>query len=582
MSTDFAKESKTIDYVVSLGLEAVKDKIKTECEAKQVRGRIKEFILRQQKINWSCTRDEEIDFGGLAEYIQTNLLEDVQARLFGSRAERGAARRSIISKAVSYSQAHTSLSRQRAIWMTETAIDILREFYRSKTNRELKFIAAQIEDTVTDVTAEQTREITQVIHSSEERAVGILSDKIENIESLSVERNMRLMKDGENGQVENIISNWFDAIGSTHILFPDYRYEYKAEKRQFYSKPLTKDALEKYPPRIICTGTIQMNGEYLDRFDVNTIDYANRHQLPITLNVITAKKLLGGIDDPVQHEAENIIGESFIIPPKPFPPAFPCSISLDENVIFDYILFRTEEILDDGTIVISNREQENCPFRIRVSANLKTGKTLYSADIVDPTNEELLQYLRFLTRAASGKTISIRVLSLGEELATGKPGNVEYNGGFDKIESEIEFLEKIVTIEHYYNDIITIPEEIMIDDFKAISYLASLIDGKECTGSWSKLEFTMTLTEDLRQRLIETDNAKFALSYVGSITVSFYGKSYELFAIRTFDSVVYQDIEHLKKKAEILDVGDTIKLVFLPGDGDNGIWRDRLNNEKIE
>lgn len=222
-----------------------------------------------------------------------------------------------------------------------------------------------------------------------------------------------------------------------------------------------------------------MNGEYLDRFDVNTIDYANRHQLPITLNVITAKKLLGDIDDPVQHEAENIIGESFIIPPKPFPPAFPCSISLDENAIFDYILFRTEEILDDGTIVISNREQENCPFRIRVSANLKTGKTLYSADIVDPTNEELLQYLRFLTRAASGKTISIRVLSLGEELATGKPGNVEYNGGFDKIESEIEFLEKIVTIEHYYNDIITIPEEIMIDDFKAISYLASLIDGKD-------------------------------------------------------------------------------------------------------
>ena len=51
--------------------------------------------------------------------------------------------------------------------------------------------------------------------------------------------------------------------------------------------------------------------------------------------------------------------------------------------------------------------------------------------------------------------------------------------------------------------------------------------------------------------------------------------------IRTFDSVVYQDIERLKKKAEILDVGDTIKLVFLPGGEENGTWRDRINTDEI-
>lgn len=324
-----------------------------------------------------------------------------------------------------------------------------------------------------------------------------------------------------------------------------------------------------------------MNGKYLQKFDVNTIDYANRHQLPITLNVITAKKLLGNIDDPIQHEAEKLIGESFIIQPKPFPPAFPCSISLDGNVMFDYILFRTEEILDDGTIIISNREQENCPFRIGMSVNMKLGKTTYSVDTVEPTNEELLQYLRFLTRADRGETISIKVLLLGEELATGKLGNVKYRSGFDKIETEMDFLEKIVAIEHYYNDTISIPEEIMLDDFQAISYLYSLINGEECTGSWSKLDFSMALTEELKQRISESDDTKFALSYIGSINVSFYGKSYELSVIRTFDSVVYQDIERLKKKAEILDVGDTIKLVFLPGSKENGTWRDRINTDEI-
>ena len=96
MNADFMKESKTIDYVVSLGLEAVKDKVKTEWEAKQVGDRLKNFISRQQMINWNCTREEELDFGGLAQYIQTDLLDDVQVRLFGNRKERGMARKSII------------------------------------------------------------------------------------------------------------------------------------------------------------------------------------------------------------------------------------------------------------------------------------------------------------------------------------------------------------------------------------------------------------------------------------------------------------------------------------------------------
>jgi len=582
MSIDVVKESKIIDYVVGLGFEAVKDKVKTEWEAKQVRDRLKDYIIRQQKINWSCTREEEIDFGGLAEYIQTNLLDDVHTRMFGNRKERSIARKSIISKAVFYSQAHTSLSRQRAIRMTEAAIDILHEFYRSKINRELKFVVAQIEDTIVDVTTEQTKEIERAVQISEERVIGALSDIAECTGNMSIEKNMQLMRKGAIGQVEDTVSNFFDAIRSTHILSPNYCYEYNGEKRQLYSRPLTKEAMEKYPPRISCTGTIQMNGKYLERFDADTIDYANRHQLPITLNVITAQKLLGDVDDPIQHEAEKLIGESITIPPKPFPSAFPCSISLDGSVMFDYILFRTEEILDDGTIVISNREQENCPFKIKMHLNVKTGKTLYSVDTVEPTNEELLQYLRFLSRANSGEVISIRVLSLGEELATGKLGNVEYKSGFEKIESELDFLEKIVTIERYYNDKISIPEEIMLDDFQAISYLSALIGGGESTGSWSKLDFSLTLTEELKQRLAEVDDTKFTLSYVGNVTVAFYGKSYELSVVRTFDSVVYQDIERLKKKAEILDVGDTIKLVFLPGDGENGIWRDCFNSEEIK
>lgn len=579
---NYVKDSKIVDYIVSLGFDVVKDKVNSEIEAKQVRDRLKKFIENQQKINLKCTREEEIDFDGVANYIQTELLEDVQKRLFGNKTERGVARMEIIDKVISFSQAHTSFSRQRAIMITETAIDILRDFYKKKINREFKFIAAQIEDEFNMVISEQTNEITQLVQTSNEHVIETLSNKLESIGGMSIEKNMQLVRDGEIGKVENSVSNFLDAVKGMHELFPDYCYEYRSEIRQFYSKPVTKDAFNKYPPHIYCTGTIQINGEEFKRLDANTIDYANRHQLPITLNVVSAKKLLGEMEDPVQHEADNLIGESITIPPKPFPPAYPCSISFDGNVMFDYILFRTKEILDDGTCIISNEEQENCPYIIKMFANIKTGKTLYSLEISEATNEELLYYLKVLERAVHSQSISIKVLSLGEELATGQLGNVDYKCGLDKIKTEIDFLEKIVTIERYFKDTISIPEEIMMDDFKIISYLASLIEGKECTGSWSKLDFSMTLTDDLKKRLIETDDSKFALSYVGSINLSFYGKSYEVSIVRTFDSVVYQNLEHLKEKARILDVGDKIKLVFLPGDSENGIWRDCLNNDEIK
>lgn len=548
MKTKAIMDSNIVGYIVELGVNVAKDKIERQQDKKAIRERLKKFIERKNNENFNCTKEEEIDFQGLVDYIQSNFLEDVKSRLFGDRKERGIARNKIINEAVYYSKAHTSISCKRVIILTGNAIDILYDFYKRKINSELKFIAAQIEDTVDDITTEQTKEIKNELHCCEENIVGILSNKIENNEALSIEHGMQCMKNGKVEQIENKLANFLDAIGSSHILFPDYMFEYKPEQHRFYSKPLTKEGLREYPPRIVCRGTIQMKGKYLDKFDVNTIEYANRHQLPITLNVLTAKKMLGDIDDPIQKEAEMLIGEEIVLEPAPFPPAVPCSISLNGEVIFDYILLRTEEILDDGTIVISNCEQGNCPFIIKMLANIESKITTYTIKTCEPTNKELLQYLKFLKRVSLGEKLSVKILSTGEVLASGKLEDLEYKTGFDSIEAELDFIEKIVSIEQYFNDTISIPEEITVDDYQTVSYLALIINGKECVGSWNKLEFSMKLTEDLKEKIEKEENKKFVLSYIGSMKISVYGKEYELSVIRKFTSVIYQDIERLKKR----------------------------------
>lgn len=556
--------TRIIDYVADFGVELIKDKINNEREKKEIRDRLANYIKREQSINFDCTPEEEIDFGGLIQYIQTNFLDDVQLRIFGNKEERDRAREDIKAKAIINAKANNSLSEERAVKIIETVFDILYNFYNSAQNKDLRLMAAQIENTVID----QADEIKEIIKE------GI---------STSIDKNVSLMKKGEISEVEDKVKTMLNTLGCTHNLYPDYQLVYDSEKNIFYSKPLSKEALEKYPPRISCTGTVEMNGKNIDTIDVETINYANRHQYPLKLNVVTAKKMLGDIVDPVQHEAEELMGTSIIIPPKPFPKAFPCSISINDAVMFDYILFRIEEILDDETIIMTNREQENCPFKMKLSINVK----LQCMDLSiqknnNITNEETLHYLKFLLRGKTGGIISIKILSLRKELGSGKLDCLNYDTGFGSVENEVAFYEKIVAIEHHFYRTISVPKEIEYCDFKMISYLYALINGDECKDECASFSIQLPVTEQLRQIILESNNKKSSLSYVGTIYVPIFNEMYEIAIIKTFESVVYDNLEKLKKLVELLDIGDEIKLKFLPYDGDKIVWSDCIKPDDMD
>ena len=159
-----------IDYIVELGLDAIKSETLTAKQQQDIKRQLWQFIKRQEHMNMSCTREEELDFAGLAGYIRTNLLEDVQVLLFGVQKERVARQETVISKAMAYAQAKTKLSRERAKKMTEDAIGILRTFYRSQMGTELMLASAEIEDTIKATTeqliAGQTVELTDLIRES--------------------------------------------------------------------------------------------------------------------------------------------------------------------------------------------------------------------------------------------------------------------------------------------------------------------------------------------------------------------------------------------------------------------------------
>lgn len=97
-----------------------------------LRQRIESFLEQEERINELVPLNEEIDFEGLAQYIKTDLFDDVQKYLRANWRERENAKGTIVSKVVAYAQANSSMSCSRAVTLTEKVMAMLYHYYKSK------------------------------------------------------------------------------------------------------------------------------------------------------------------------------------------------------------------------------------------------------------------------------------------------------------------------------------------------------------------------------------------------------------------------------------------------------------------
>lgn len=562
------------DYFVELGLNVVKDSAISIKEKYDLRVRLESFIERKMKENYNCSMEEELDFGGLVEYINGNFTADVHKRLFGNLSERRAANTTIMRNAVIYSQSKTHLSARRAKKLISEALRILRDFYRKKVNKDLWLVAAEVEDTIIDELSnrliEQTEKITERIDASDNSHL-----------VLSIDKNLQNLRDMDYATAEENLNLFINAMSAEHKLFPFYGYSLSTTngKMEYKSVPLSKEAEKMYPPKMKCVGTIKVGDGYVNEISPNTINYANRHQLPIVIDVKEAKKYLGNVIDPVQHEAEQIVGETIVISPAPFPEAFPCSFLFDGVTQFEYITLRTQEILDDGVVIVSNNEQTECPYKITIRMNPSDHTCDFSFQKKENiSNTHYLKYAQIMQKALNGTTMSVKLLKTGEIFIEGVFKNFSYNGGFESVEEEVDFLERIVLLEEYFGENINVPNDIYQDDWEALCYISDLISGRTCNGEWQKQVFTFEFSEDLKNAIQNTDDKNFNLSYAGTVTVPLWDEKYEIPIVRTLENGHFEDLGKIKEKVSVLEKGDILKVVFVSDTGPSN-RNDVINNK---
>ena len=143
---------------------------------------------------------------------------------------------------------------------------------------------------------------------------------------------------------------------------------------------------------------------------------------------------------------------------------------------------------------------------------------------------------------------------------------MNYPTRFASVAEEIDFLERVCSIEDYFNTTLNINGEISHNDYEMVIEISDLIRNEEVTGTWVETTFTGTIDQNFREKLLSMDDESFALSYVGIGHAAFFGADIEFRFMRTLQSAKLKDVERVKQKVEVLDDGDDIKLTFCSGE----------------
>lgn len=545
------------EYLAELALDIGKKRFKNKIDEQKLKSVLLNYIERQEKYNEVCTFAGEIDFQGLVEYIDQDLLDVVNTRLFAlKREDRGQARDRIIAAAIAYSKANTSQARSRVAKCISDCLDIIRGFYFSGISKKEYILASEIVDAVSESTQQIVEEESQAIVSQIES----LGKSLANGSLFSIDKAIELAETGDLSAIESGLKKMFDHISLEHPMSPDFGYTYVDGK--LLSKALTKEAKELFPPRYVFTGAVRFGDTYYNEPDGDPMDYAYRHQLPITMEVSKAVKYLGNKPDPVQSEVEPFQGNILLAIPPKFPPAFPCSIKIGDIVFFDYILLRTQEILEDGTYIISNREQDTyIHFEVRI--NPKTpSKPYFTISINDANNHEMLNYVQFMKTLSEEKDLHIFVLEVQQDIIAGYINDMEYKTGFTSVDEEIDFLERICAIEDYFNVRLCPAGKISQEEYQSVIHISDLVRKDEVHTTWDEMTFSGVLDQKFREELMAMDAKMYMISYVGTGVVELFGTSFEFKFMRTLKCANMVDYEKIKKKAEILDNGDSIRITF--------------------
>lgn len=556
-----------IDHIVELGFDAGVIGIKKKYDQHKLKKALKDYVTSQTKYNEVAALDQEIDYQGIVDFIKSHFLDKVKRRIYEvNPKKRGQAREDIVNSAINYSHAETDASRKNVASFVCSCLDIYRTFYHKHISAKDYIQAADVVDSVNENTDVNASKILDKVNEIQNSLSNATAYSLERVEEDSKNRNL--------GAIVDRIATQLSVASNYHPLRPYFEYDYI--NGELVSKPALPEALNKYPERYKFTGTYAHVGDRMFTSWKEMEDYSYRHQLPIILDVTSVKKYLGEIEDPVQPDITRLKDGKLYAYPRKFPDPVPYSILVDGKTYIDYVLLGTQKIEDEGTIVVNNKKQKDTPFFIELRLNginpkTSTGNIDFKVTIKNGTNRQHLKYSKFMKACEDGGIVTIHMLSKDVDLVKGKISNPHYHSGFKDTDEEVDFLERICTVEDYLGREIQLPETITEGQYRTLLLISDLLRGKDIKERWKDTTITGIIDQHFRESLISMGAGPHRLSLVGNGHRDLFSETVDIRYMQDFQEAYIDDYDRIKKLIKLLNDGDTIKIKLVSGKNDTCI-----------
>lgn len=555
------------DILCSIGAEVMMDKFKSKGMEVKARKQLEEYLSRQEKINKLCTRDEEIDFQKLSDYILKELIADMEKRFYGDKKERAIARNHILHKAKYYAHTQCRISEKRAEKIIDDAMSILKGFFRGKINKDTLLVTGEIEDVV----EESADRLTSTIENSIAQLKRVINENC----ALSLERNMAQIDAGQLDAVADNLSTFMDQISTRHCLYPHYGFR-MGDGGVLVSTPRSDDALKQYPPKMTMKISDIRIGDRPVPAGSDFLDTSYRFQQPVCFRVNDAVKFLGDTYDPDQHEAKEAIGSYLVLTPPKFTEDNPVRMCVDGETFFDYVPLKLRKILDDGTRVMTNEDHMARIFDITYTYLPPDKPFTVTITPKSASTHDMLKFCRYMKRTNEGGILEFCDLETGKRRAAGTQ-TVAKASHSDALMSTVE---KLIDIEKYFKIRFCINGILSDRDLWLAKCLHTLIAGGELEGSWEKEEFSFTIDGNVRAVLSGLEDICYTPIYTTIAKLEFLSQTFEIPIQRKLNGALIHELDELKDSLSKSKDGDNINLTFIPEDGNtSGRFKDMLTDK---
>lgn len=387
----------------------------------------------------------------------------------------------------------------------------------------------------------------------------------------------KLMEAGDLSGAMALLERQQKVIATAHPAFPYWMYEITKDETGRYVfgiKPTSPQSQITHPLNgkisVKMTPELQQFGSM-----ANALANAYRTQTPLVVEAVGFETKAGDI--PLESMNTNN-GETIKITftPEPFPEPKPFKVYVvDGRAAFDYLMLGASRIEGQDILVLNNVKQQNARIEFEIIINPQHKSALFNMKINPDFLEDVstqYEFFKFL-RDARGKRIGLMELSTGDDMLTSIDCNIEMEGLAEEVLSNhLKFLENLRQVERYFDVDLKIPKGELSDaEISDFDILLHVINGMPVESEFSSMS-AVACGKDQVKVFIETyeehpEGTRMSFEQ-RDVVIEFCGHRFEFDKVVTeIQSVTIDEIENLKKRYEFMQNEDSLKIVYIPANG---------------